>query len=62
MNFMLDRTRRSHLTGDRLSELTRVPKSTVANKAKVICDVLRIGPLEPGFCRRELLEANPWPG
>ena len=59
VNFLFDRTQHPHLTGDRLSELTGVPKSTLANKAKVIRDTLRIGPLEPEFCRRELLESNP---
>ena len=59
VNFLFDPTQRPHLTGDQLSELTGVPKSTLANKAKVIRDVLRIGPLEPEFCRRERLESNP---
>jgi hypothetical protein len=59
VNFLFDRTQRPHLTGDQLSELTGVPKSTVANKAKVIRDVLRIGPLHPEFCRRELVESSP---
>ena len=59
VNFLFDPTQRPHLTGDQLSELTGVPKSTLANKAKVIRDVLRIGPLEPAFCRRERLESNP---
>lgn len=36
-----------------------MPKSTLANKAKVIRDALRIGALEPEFCRRELIESNP---
>ncbi len=59
VNFLFDRAQRPHLTGDDLSALTGVPKSTLANKAKQIRDVLRIGQLEPEFCRRELLESNP---
>lgn len=59
VNFLFDRTQRPHLTGDDLSDLTGVPKSTLANKAKLIRDVLRIGQLEPEFCRRELLASNP---
>jgi hypothetical protein len=47
------------MTGDDLSALTGVPKSTLANKAKLIRDVLRMGQLEPEFCRRELLASNP---
>jgi hypothetical protein len=59
VNFLFDRTQRPHLTGDDLSELTGVPKSTLANKAKLIRDVLRIGQFDPEFCRRELLASNP---
>jgi len=59
VNFLFDPTQHPHLTGDQLSELTGVPKSTLSNKAKVIRDMLRIGPLEPEFCRRELLQSNP---
>lgn len=59
VNFLFDRTQRPHLTGDDLSALTGVPKSTLVNKAKLIRDVLRIGQLEPEFCRRELLASNP---
>jgi len=59
VNFLFDRTQRPHLTGDDLSALTGVPKSTLANKAKLIRDVLRIGQLEPELCRRELLASHP---
>ena len=59
VNFLFDQAQRPHLTGDQLSELTGVPKSTLANKAKMIRVALRIRPLEPEFCRRELLESNP---
>ena len=59
VNFLFDRTQRPHLTGDDLSALTGVPKSTLANKAKLIRDALRIGQLEPEFCRGDLLASNP---
>lgn len=59
VNFLFDRTQRPHLTGDDLSALTGVPKSTLANKAKLIRDVLRIGQMEPEFSRQELLASNP---
>ena len=59
MNFLFDRAQRPHLTGDDLSALTGVPKSTLANKAKVIRDVLHIAPFEPEFCRQELIESSP---
>ena len=59
VNFLFDRTQRPHLTGDDLSALTGVPKSTIANKAKLIRDVLHIRQMEPEFCRLELLASNP---
>ena len=54
VNFLFDRAQRPHL-----SALTGVPKSTIANKARLIRDVLRIGQLDPEFCRRELLASTP---
>lgn len=59
VNFLFDRTQRPHLTGDQLSHLTGIPKSTLANKGRLIRDVLRIGAFEPEFCRREILESHP---
>jgi hypothetical protein len=59
VNLLFDRTQRPHLTGNDLSDLTGVPKSTLANKAKLIRDVLRIGQMAPEFCRREVLASNP---
>ncbi len=59
VNFLFDPAQRPHLTGDQLSALTGVPKSTLANKAKAIRDLLRVGPLESEFCRRERLESHP---
>jgi hypothetical protein len=61
VNFLFDRTQRPHLTGDALSALIGVPRSTLANKARLIRDLLRIGQMEPEFCRRELLASNPLP-
>ena len=59
VNFLFDRTQRPHLTGDDLSALTGVPKSTLASKAKLIRDALRIGQMDPEFSRRELLASSP---
>jgi len=58
VNFLFDRTQTPHMTGDDLSALTDVPKSTLANKAKVIRDILRMRQLDPEFCRRELLASK----
>jgi len=59
LNFLFDRTQRPHLTVHQLSALTGIPMSTLANKARLIRDVLRIGLFEPELCRRELLERHP---
>jgi hypothetical protein len=59
VNFLFDRSQRPHLTGDQLSALTGISKSTLTGKAKRIHDALRIGPLEPEFCRREILDSHP---
>ena len=60
VNFLFDRSQRPHMTGDQLSALTGIPKSTLAAKAKLIRNLLRIGPMEPDLCRRERLESHPY--
>lgn len=59
LNFLFDRTQQPHLTTDDLSALTGVPKSTLANKAKLIRDTLRLDHFSFEFQRRELVERNP---
>ena len=59
LNFLFDRSQSPHLTGGQLSALLGIPKSTLTAKAKLIRDLLRIGPMEPEFCRREILESHP---
>ena len=59
VNFLFDRSQSPHLSGDELAMLTGVPKSTMANKAKRISDLVGLHPLDFEFCRRELLERNP---
>jgi hypothetical protein len=58
-NFLFDRSQVPHLTGDDLSTLTGVPKSTMANKAKLIRRALGLHQLDVEFCRRELLMRHP---
>jgi hypothetical protein len=60
VNFLFDRSQPLHLTGDDLSDLTGVPKSTMANKAKQIRDLLGLGRLDLEFCRHDLIERQPW--
>jgi hypothetical protein len=59
-NFLFDPSQTPHVSGDRLSELLDVPKSTMAAKAKRIRDVLGLdGRMDVEFCRRALLEDHP---
>ena len=58
-NFLFDRSQPIHLTGDELATLTGVPKTTMANKARRICDLVGLGPLDFEFSRRDLLRRNP---
>jgi len=60
VNFLFDRSQTPHLTADRLSSLTGVPKSTMANKARLIRELLRSRLYDPEFCRREMLERDPY--
>ena len=60
VNFLFDRSQPLHLTGEDLSDLTGVPKSTMANKAKQVRDQLGLGRLDLEFCRRDLIERHPW--
>jgi len=59
VNFLFDPAQKPHLTADQLSEAADVPKSTLSAKSKLIRDLLRIVPMEPALCRRELLASNP---
>jgi hypothetical protein len=48
------------LSADHLPDLVGVPKSTMAAKAKRIRDAVRLhAPMDPGFCRGELLAEHP---
>ncbi len=59
INEFFDHRAKPRMTGDDLSALTGVPKSTMAAKARMIRDALRLRPMDTEFCRRELLEAHP---
>ena len=59
-NFLFDPTQSLHLSAENLSQLTGVPKSTMAAKAKRIRDAANLNcPMDPEFCRRELLVEHP---
>jgi len=59
-NFLFDPSQTPHQTADQLSDLLGVPKSTMAAKAKRIRDAARLdAPMDPEFCRAELLADHP---
>ncbi|MBI3855903.1 MAG: hypothetical protein HY293_09465 [Planctomycetes bacterium] len=47
------------MRSDQLSQLLGVPPSALSNKAKLICDILKVSPLTLEFSRREMIEQNP---
>jgi hypothetical protein len=59
VDFIFDRAQELHLSADELSALTGVKKTTMANKGRVICDLLRLGYFNPELSRRNLLEHSP---
>ena len=59
-NFLFDPSQIPHLSAEDLSHLTGVPKSTMTAKAKRIRDAVGMrAPMDPAFCRRELLADHP---
>ena len=59
-NFLFDPSQAPHLSAEDLSHLTGIPKSTMAAKAKRIRDAVGMrAPMDPAFCRRELLAEHP---
>lgn len=48
-----------HATADQLSEWLGVKKTTMANKAKMIRDTLKLSHFDGQFMRRQLVESSP---
>ena len=59
LNFIFDPAQSPHATADQLSEWLGVKKSTMANKARLIRDTLKLSHFDSEFMRRELVDANP---
>jgi hypothetical protein len=55
LNFLFDPRSAPHMTGDALAAAVDVPQQTLANKAKVVRDLLRLRPLDRELSRREHL-------
>jgi hypothetical protein len=59
VNFLADPDQQPHLRTEELASLLGVKQTTMANKGRWIMDTLRIGLLDPEYCRRDLLDHNP---
>lgn len=59
LNFVFDPAQRPHATADQLSGWLGVKKTTMANKARLIRDTLKLSYLDGEFMRRDLVEASP---
>jgi hypothetical protein len=60
VNFLFDPSHEPYMRADQLAAGLGVSKATAANKAGRIRDLLGLAPLEPEFCRSELLEDHPY--
>jgi hypothetical protein len=58
-NFLFDRSVEPFMTADQLAAGLGVAKTTMANKARRIRDVLDLGPMEPELYRRDILAVHP---
>jgi hypothetical protein len=59
VNFLFDKAQTPHLTADRLSELCDVKKTTMANKGRLIRDLVGLDHFDPEFMRRDLVAGSP---
>ena len=56
---MFDPSQSPHATADQLSKWLGVQKTTMANKARLIRDTLKLSHFDGQFMRRDLVEASP---
>jgi len=59
LNFVFDPAQTPHASADQLSGWLGVKKTTMANKARLIRDTLRLRDFDSEFMRRDLVEASP---
>ena len=58
LNFVFDPAQTPHASADELSGWLGVKKTTIANKARLIRDTLRLRDFDSEFMRRDLVEAS----
>lgn len=59
VNFLFDRAQTPHLPADRLSDLLGVKKTTMANKGRLIRDLIGLDHFDAEFMRRDLVAESP---
>ena len=59
LNFLFDPAQMPHATAGQLSNWLGVKKTTMANKARLIRDTLKLSHFDAQFMRRDLVEASP---
>lgn len=59
LNFVFDPAQTPHATADQLSGWLGVKKTTMANKARLIRDTLKLSHFDAEFMRRALVDASP---
>lgn len=59
LNFVFDPAQTPHASADQLSEWLGVKKTTMANKARLVRDSVKMSHFDTQFMRRELVEASP---
>ena len=60
VNFLFDKSQTPHLRAEELCALFGVSMSSGANKAKLIRDMLKMGPMDPNWCLPSLVDRNPF--
>ena len=59
VNFIFDRAQSPHATSDQLSDWLGVKKTTMANKAAMIRDLLKISHHDTEIMRQDLIDSSP---
>lgn len=62
INFLFDKSFLPHATPDSLCNHFQVPKRTVAQKAKLIRDMFKLGYFDPEFSTERMIKNNPLAG
>jgi len=59
INFLFDKSQSPHLSADQLSVATKVKKTTMANKAKLVRDMVGLSHVDAELTRRAVADMNP---